>query len=118
MRVLSPPLQVLSLHDLPRALPEMGWIVDPCALIPLVEEMDPPTVDQGLEGVPGHVYAHILAERLRKGQVSLDTSDHLIEAAVAAAIKEVANGNARVREGCDSAAAANPKDDKSPRNRV
>lgn len=82
---------MLSLHDLPKALPNMGWIADPCALIPSEDIVEPRTVDEGLEGVPGHVYAHVLAERMRSGRLSLDASDHLIEAALIAIKEEQAN---------------------------
>lgn len=72
---------MLSLHDLPKAMPDMGWTADPCALIPPVPEEEIPTVDAGLEGVPGHVYAHVLAAKVRAGSLSVDNMDHLVEAA-------------------------------------
>ena len=88
------PLQVLSLHDLPKAMPYVGWTADPCALIPPIPEVEPPTVDEGLEGVPGHRYAHILAGKLRAGSLSIDTADHLVEAAADAAMTAIAEEDA------------------------
>lgn len=86
---------MLSLHDLPKVMPHVVWSTDPCALISPIPEEDPPTVDAGLEGVPGHVYAHVLAAKVRAGSLSLDNSDRLVEAAIDEAVSEAAASSAR-----------------------
>ena len=37
------------------------------------------TENVALQGVPGHVYAHVLAHRIRSGRVSVDLSDGHLE---------------------------------------
>ncbi len=42
--------QVLSLHELPSAVPSLGWLADPHKqLPPLPEDGLPPTIDEGLQ---------------------------------------------------------------------
>ena len=42
--------QVLSLHELPSALPALGWLADPHKQLPPLPEdgVSPPTIDEGL----------------------------------------------------------------------
>lgn len=82
--------QVLSLHELPAALPLVAWRADPLDLLLAPAPVDPPTVDDGLQGVPGHVYAHVLASRVRSGRLSIDASDQLVEAVAAASAEQAA----------------------------
>ena len=50
-KMLPVPVQVLSLHELPEVMPQLGWLADPQkALQPLPEDSEPvPTVDEGYQ---------------------------------------------------------------------